>query len=169
MKYIASIPVVLLALTSVSALAGSYSCKPITGTIQQLIPDPSCKILQDKASYFPDATFLTQLGFPNTCFSGKLQATLGTKSVTGTSSSGLTVNGIGQLTAASAIRLNAGSVEIGRVFTKDVISEPEVNPNELATMISGTKAFKGGYGNLEIKGNALYQDTSFSGIVCTEK
>lgn len=165
MKFITAIPVVFLAFTSVSALAGNYTCKPITGTIQQLTPDSTCKILKDKANYFPDVTFIGAVG---TCFTGQMAAKLGGKAVTGTSYSGLTVNGVGQLTAASAIRLKAGSVELGRVFTKDVITDPEVNPNELVTMVSGSKMFKGGYGNLEIKGNGLYQATSFTGVVCIE-
>lgn len=166
MKYFTSIPAVLLVLTSVNALAAPYTCKPITGTIQQLSPDPACNILKDKNNYFPDATFF---GTANSCFSGNLQATLDGKSVTGTSYSGLTANGVGQFTAASIIRLKSGPIELGRVFTKDVVLlDPDNNPIELVTMVGGSKMFKGGYGNLEIKGNGLYQATSFSGLVCIE-
>lgn len=166
MKIFTSISAVLFALTSVNALADSYVCKPITGTINQLVPDPACNILKDRDGHFPDVTFF---GSANSCFSGKLQATWDGKPVTGTSFSGLTANNVGQFTAASTIRLKAGTVELGRVFSKDVVLlDPSNNPIELVTMVGGSKMFKGGYGNLEIKGNGLYQATSFTGLVCME-
>jgi hypothetical protein len=174
MKYSTFIPAVLLSLTSVNALAGAYICKPITGTIQQLTPDPACNILQAKPSHFPDVTFLFELTVPDTCFSGNLQATLGDNTpVTGASYSGVTLNGIGQFTAASAIILrNAtnNNVELGRVYTQDVIFAAD-NPaitTEYLTMVSGSKMFKGGHGHLEITGNALFGPTGFTGVICTE-
>lgn len=166
MKYFTFIPAILLSLTSVNALADTYTCKPITGTIQQLTPDPECNILQAKPNHFPDVTFF---GVAGTCFSGNLQATLdGNTPITGTSYSGLTANGLGQLTAASAIRLNAGSIELGRVFTKDVVFNAGGDTKELLTMVSGSKTFHDGYGGLEITGDALYQTTSFAGELCVE-
>ena len=168
MKYFTFIPAILLSLTSANVLADTYICKSITGTIQQLTPDPECNILQAKPNHFPDVTFF---GVAGTCFSGNLQATLdGNTPITGTSYSGLTVNGIDQhqLTAASAIRLNAGSIELGRVFTKDVVFNPGGNTKELLTMVGGSKMFHDGYGSLEITGDALNQATSFTGELCIE-
>jgi hypothetical protein len=166
MKNFTFIPVILLSLTSVNALADAYICKSITGTMQVLALDPKCNILQEKSNHFPDVTFL---GVPGTCFAGSLNATLGGNiPVTGKSYSGLTVNGLGQLTAASAIRLNAGSFELGRVFTKDVIFNPEGATTELLTMVDGNKMFNGGYGAIEITGNAPYQVTSFTGKLCIQ-
>ncbi len=164
MKYVYVIPVALFSIITTNAF-GAYSCKPISGSIEQLAVDPVCKILKDKAVHFPDVTFYGVLG---SCFSGKLQGTLGGKPVTGISSSGLTVNGIGKLTSASTIRVYSGSNELGRLFTKDLLSDPEGNTSEFVSVVDGSKQFKGGHGSLEIIGNGLYQATSFSGVICTE-
>jgi hypothetical protein len=175
MKYSTFIPAVLISLTSVNALAGGYDCKTITGTIEQLSPDEDCKILKSKNNDFPDVTFYVELGAPaeDTCFSAKLTATLGPQNtpVKGIAYSALTVNGIDQLTAASAIRLIAGPIEIGKVNTQDAIYDsgtPEFT-KELLTMVSGDKMFKDGHGHLEITGNAFYGDTQFTGKLCIKK
>ncbi|MEQ1602372.1 MAG: hypothetical protein HOP04_06160 [Methylophilaceae bacterium] len=155
-----------LALISANVWAGTYTCKPITGTIQPLTPDPACKILQSKSSYFPDTIFY---GVAGSCFSGQLQGQLGGNIlVTGTSSSGFSVNNLGQLTGSTAIRLYAGAIELGRVYTKDVIFDAEGNTKELLTVVGGSKTFKGGYGNIELSGNTLYQTGSFTGTICTD-
>ncbi len=176
MKNIALIPVLLLSLTSVNALAEGYTCNDLTlGTITPLVADPKCSILQEKAAHFPDVTFLKALGVPadQSCFTGKITAMLGKTPVTGTSYSGLTLNEVNSnpsqssfLTAATVIKLNAGSLELGRVYTKDVVFTFE--GKELLTMVGGSKTFNGGYGNLVITGNALAEPTRFTGKLCTE-
>ena len=177
MKYFTFIPAVLLSLTSVNALAVGYICKTITGTIQQLSPDQRCNILQEKPNRFPDVTFYVELGAQpaETCFSGELaDALFGNTPVTGTSYHGLTVNGIGKLTAASAIRLTAAGHELGKVYTQDATFNPgtakdHANTKELLTMVSGSKRFKDGHGHVEITGNALYGETQFSGMLCIKR
>ncbi|MDO9046273.1 MAG: hypothetical protein Q7U66_00885 [Methylobacter sp.] len=168
MKYFTFIPAVLLSLTSFNAFSDAYICKSITGTIQKLTSNPGCNILQEKSSHFSDVIFL---GIPDTCFSGNLTATLeGNTPVTGISYSGLTVNGIGQLTAASVIRLKAGTIELGRIFTKDVVFNPGGGATtELLTMVGGSKTFNGGHGGIEITGDGLYQATTFTGQLCIQK
>ena len=165
MKYFTLIPAILLSLTSVNALASGYTCKTIIGTINRLIPDHACNILQSKPDHFPDVTFD---GFPS-CFTGNLTAKLGNTNVTGTAYSGITINGIGQLTAATAIRLNAGNISLGQIYTKDmIIFGPQGSTSEALTMVDGSKTFNGGYGGFEITGNALYETVSFTGMICAQ-
>lgn len=171
MKYFTLIFAVLFSLTSVNAFASGYTCKAINGHIAQLTPDPACTILNDQASHFPNVTFD---GFPN-CFKGNLTATLGTSNVTGTSYSGLTMNGLGQLTAASAINLigaNPPNVNFGRIFTFDtvLVNNNTIIGEELA-LTDGTKTYNDAHGNLEINGDALNTPSGadFSGVICTEK
>jgi len=139
MKYSTFIPVVLLSLTSVNALASGYTCKTITGTINQLEPDlnpdgtPACHILQAQSSQFPDVTFLYPTIPDNSCFYSELTATLGNRTVTGTIYAGLTRNvpepgsvTSYQFSAASIITLRQASTgnSLGRIYTKDVIIAP---------------------------------------------
>ncbi|MFI3185709.1 MAG: hypothetical protein QX198_06975 [Methylococcaceae bacterium] len=173
MKNLTLIPAILLSVISVNALADNehqtsvkYNCKTITGTIAPLLPDPACNIKQEQLGHFPDVNFL---GFPGTCFKSTLTARLGNIQVTGTSYSGLTANAINDpaiLTAASVIRLNAGSDELGRVFTTDMTLL--ANSKENLTMVDGSKIYNGGKGHLEITGNALYEQTTFAGTLCSQ-
>lgn len=165
MKNFTFIPAILLSLASVNALADSYICQPITGTIQPLTIDAACGILQEKAAHFPDLTFYGAYG---TCFSGILNAKLGSTEITGKSYSGLTANGLGQLTGASAIRLYSGSNELGRVFTKDVIFNAGGAVTEMLTVVGGRKMFNEGYGSIEITGDTSQYPSSFTGQLCTE-
>ena len=168
MKYFTFIPALLLSLTSVNAFADDFTCQQISGTISKLVPDPECKILQSKPGHFPDVTFVAENfpGAPNICFSSQLATTLGGKKVIGKAYSGITVNGIGELTAASAIQfiLKPNNVELGWMYTKDVIG----NAVEILAMADGTRTFNDGRGGLEITGNALEEATSFTGKLCME-
>ncbi len=177
MKNITLIPAILLSLTSITALANGYTCKYVKATIQgPLTPDPACNIQLEKQNHFPDLTFLASLGVPPqyACFSGSLNGILsdtptGTGApITGTFYAGLTANGISntQLTAASAIRLYAGNIELGRVFTKDVIFDGY--DEELLTMVDGSKRYNGGFGTMEITGDALSGPTTLTGKLCTQ-
>lgn len=162
-----------LACTNASA---DYTCKPISGTIQQLTPDPTCAIQQSRSAHFADVIFLPSSPTAPTCFSSTLlNTTLGSAAVTGTIYSGLIANnisnGVDQLTAASAIQIISGGVELGRVYTTDVVFDPySTTPptRELLTMVDGSRIFREGNGHFEVKGNALTSNTDFSGILCTE-
>ncbi|AMK76683.1 MULTISPECIES: hypothetical protein [Methylomonas] len=169
---LSTVTIALLAtLASENVLADDYICKTISGTIQPSTVDPDCNILRFKDRQFPDVTFLGPLpaGAPPVCFAGSLTATLGkNQQLTGTAFSGLIANEVGQLVGASAIKLNAGSVELGRVFTKDLIFNPDGATTEILTMVGGNKVFKGGRGQFEINGNILYQSAPFSGQLCVE-
>jgi hypothetical protein len=165
MKLSTFIPAIMLSLISANALADHYVCKPITGTIQPLIPDPACKIQHSKSKHLPDVTFY---GVAGSCFSGQWQGQLDGTPLTGTSYSGLTVNQMGQITVASAFQLKVGPFELGQLFTKDVLFDAQGNTKELLTIVGGSKLFKGSYGNIEITGNTLYQAGSFTGTLCVE-
>jgi len=172
MKYSTFIPVVLLSLTSGNVLADDIICKHISGNIAQSIPDPACHILESKSKHFSDVTFVVENypQAPDVCFSGQLTAILGKDKtpIIGTSYSGITINGIGQLTGATVIRLNAGNVSLGQVYTKDMIIDPLGNTSEALTMVDGSKTFKGGHGSFEIVGNTLYETARFTGMICTQ-
>lgn len=162
---------VLATLASENLLAGDYICKTISGIIQPSTVDPDCNILRFKDRQFPDVTFLGPLpaDAPPVCFAGSLTATLGkNQQLTGTAFSGLIANGVGQLAATSAIKLSAGSVELGRVFTKDLIFNPDGATTEILMMVGGSKTFKGGHGQFEIIGNTTYQTATFTGQLCVE-
>lgn len=179
MKHSAFITAFLLSLASFNALADEYDCKPISGIIQQLTPDPTCAILQSQAKHFPDTAFANSV-LPNdqACFTSTLTATLGvgagSRTLSGTANSGITLNpGFtlnepNQLTAVSAIQLTAGPVELGKIYTSDVILDPYGNARELLTVTDGSKSYKGGKGHLVITGSALISATTFSGFLCTE-
>ncbi len=172
MKYSIVIPAVLLSLTSVNTLADDYTCQKISGYITPSTPDPACHILQSKPKHFTDVTFVVENDSqaPDVCFSGQLTATLGKNQtpIIGTSYSGIIMNGIGQLTGATATQLNAGNVSLGQIYTKDMIIDPLGNTLEALTMVEGSKTFKGGHGSFEITGNTLYETASFTGMICTE-
>lgn len=184
MKSSIFIPAVLLSLTSVDSHADDFTCRNITGTIQQLVPDenpdhtPACHILQVRPQHLPDETFffdhpeILPPPLPATCFySPNVTATFGNTPVSGIAYSGLTVNRIGhQFSAATAIRLYAGPVDLGKIVTTDIIIDPFNPPTtkERLTMVSGTKTFNDGHGHLEITGNALAGPTNFSGVLCIE-
>ncbi|WP_415879350.1 hypothetical protein [Methylomonas sp. TEB] len=162
---------VLTSLVSGNLYADQYICKNISGTIQPSTADPDCNILKFKDRQFPDLTFLGPLppGAPPVCFIGTLTATFGKNlKLTGTAFSGLFANGLGQLTGASAIKLSAGAVDLGRVFTKDLIFNPEGATTELLTVVGGSKTFKDGRGQFEITGNILYESAPFTGQLCIE-
>jgi len=170
MKLSTLIIAVTLPLASANTFADDYICTPITGNIQQLQPDPVCAVLKAKPKHFTDITFLPSASSAPTCFASTLTATIGNRAVSGTVSSGLTLNNQGQLTAASAIHFNAGAVELGDIYTTDIIFDAD-NPTtttELLTMVDGRKTFKDGHGNFKITGNALFFPTTFSGTVCIE-
>jgi len=189
MKYFTLIPAILLSLTSVNALASGYTCKTITGTINQLgldlNPDgtPACHILQAQSSQFSDVTFL----YPNipdllpaSCFYSELTATLGNRTVTGTIYAGLTRNvpepgsvTSYQFSAASIITLRQASTgnSLGRIYTKDVIIDPFGLTREFITAVNGTDTFKSVQGHIEVLGNLLLPvlpgTQNFTGTLCT--
>ncbi|MBD9354449.1 hypothetical protein [Methylomonas albis] len=160
----------LVLLVSANSNAGDYVCKTINGVIQPFAADPDCNILRFKDRHFPDATFLGPLPAeaPPVCFAGSLTATLGKQQLTGTAFSGVIANGVGQLTAVSAIKLSAGSVELGRIFTKDLIFNPDAATTEMLTVVAGSKVFKGSHGQFEITGNITYQTATLTGQLCIE-
>lgn len=172
MKCFTLIIAILLSLNYVNAFAVKNSCKTITGTIAPLDFNDDCNILNEQPKHFPDVTFF---GAPGTCFSGVLTATLGHNNtqIKGMFFSGVTVNGIGLFTAASAIQLNIvkprnHEVELGQIFTKDAISfVPETGEvlGEVQAMVEGTKRFKGGQGSFEINGDA-FNGAPFTGMLC---
>jgi hypothetical protein len=179
MKFLRFIIITLLFLVSGNLLAGRYSCKTISGSIDRLIPDPDCKIKQAKfSSNFPDVIFLPPSEFvPFTCFSGQIHGRLDNRNVDATAYSGLVANGIDStgadvLTAVSAINIPSSTFSdirgyYGWFFTKDVIFKPSPfdNTKESLVIIDGNKIKKGG---LEIIGNGLFEETTFSGKVCIE-
>ncbi|MDD1623000.1 MAG: hypothetical protein LUQ11_16105 [Methylococcaceae bacterium] len=170
MKLSTIIIALTLPLASANTLADDYICSPITGKIQQLQPDPACAVLLAKPKHFTDIIFLPSSAAAPTCFASTLTATIGNRAVSGTVSSGLTLNDQGQLTAASAIHFNAGTVELGDVYTTDIVFDAD-NPaitTELLTMVDGRKTFKDGHGHFKINGNALFSPTTFSGTLCVE-
>lgn len=170
MKLSTLIIAIALPLAYTDAFADDYTCNPITGNIKQLMPDPACTVLLAKPKHFTDIIFLPSSFSAPTCFASTLTATIGNRAVSGTVSSGLTWNDQGQLTAASAMRFNAGTVELGQIYTTDVVFDAN-NPattTELLTMVDGGKTFKDGKGHFTITGNALFSATSFSGTLCTE-
>lgn len=150
-----------------------YTCKTISGTIKQLTPDTSCTIQLAQPARFADVAFI-----PSYCYTSTLTAKLdNTTSLTGKVYSGLTVNnisnGVDQATAASAIQIISGGVELGKIYTTDVIFDPynystSSTTRELLTQVDGSRIYKEGKGHFEIKGNALASDTAFSGTLCTE-
>ncbi len=176
MKYFTLILAILLSLKYVNAFAVKNSCKIITGTIAPLDFNDDCNILNEQPKHFPDVTFF---GAPGTCFSGVLTATLGHNNtqIKGMFFSGVTVNGIGLFTAASAIQLNIvkprnHEIELGQIFTKDAISfvpDPETGRvvvlGEIQAMVEGTKRLKGGQGSFEINGDA-FNGAPFVGMLC---
>jgi len=186
MKYFTLIPAILLSLTSVNALASGYTCKTITGTINQLgldlNPDgtPACHILQAQSSQFSDVTFL----YPNipdllpaSCFYSELTATLGNRTVTGTIYAGLTrnapepVSGTSyQFSAASVINVRQASTgnSLGRIYTKDVTIAPfDFGTREFITIVNGADTFKGVQGHIEVLGNLMVGPQNFTGTLCT--
>lgn len=166
MKLSLVISAIFAAMVSINTLADTNNCKPISGTIQPLTPDPTCKIMQSKFSHFPDTEFYE---VPGSCFSGRLQGLIaGNIAVTGTSFSGFTVNNLGQLTGASVMHIYAGRIELGRLFTRDIIFDAEGDAKELLTVVEGSKLFRGASGNIELTGNTLYQTGSFTGTLCVE-
>jgi hypothetical protein len=190
MKYFTLIPAALLSLTSFNVLASGYSCKTITGTINQLAPDlntdgtPACHIKQAQLPpryQFPDVTFLYPAipdFLPASCFYTTLTARLGNREVTGTVYSGLTQNTplLGtnyQFSAASVITLRqqgTGSL-LGRIFTKDVIITPfdfglSSLTREFVTAVNGTNTFSGVQGHIEVLGNLIDGDRAFTGMLC---
>jgi hypothetical protein len=166
MAYSKLLTTLLFSLVSVNTLADGFTCRSISGTIQPLVLDGNCIILQSQTNHFPDLTFLASLGIANSCFTAQLQGTWGPLAFSGTAFSGLTANSVGQLTAASRIQTNIG----GSLYTTDVVfnSQDPTQTNELLSFVSGSRLFKGSHGNMTITGNALVMATTFSGTLCSE-
>ncbi|CAA9891221.1 conserved exported hypothetical protein [Candidatus Methylobacter favarea] len=188
MKFTPVFSAIVLSLQFSNSLAAdsSVSCQPVSGTLQQLLPDDSCTVYTAQKKYFPDLTFLTLASpsplpilFPPYCYSGTFVGQLGTTAtINGTVFSGLTENNFNlleALTAASVININAvdaidGKIkELGTLYTNDSISSPVFMTTERLTMIAGSKIFKDAQGYIDISGNAIAGPTSFTGTLCPAK
>lgn len=144
-------------------------CQALEGYIQ-IYPSSRCHILTKKERYFPEQTFLQELGAPESCFSGWFEGSLGGRSISGGVISGFTANGDGSatmLTAATGIKFfdAYSGRRLGRIFTLDSIYDPEGDTQEFLSMVAGTERFRGTTGDFQVNGNAL-SGAPVSGEIC---
>jgi len=165
---------ILLSLGTVFAhgqLRHENKCQKLEGYIQ-IYPSSRCHILTKKERYFPEQTFLQELGVPESCFSGWLEGSLGGRSISGGVISGFTANGDGSatmLTAATGIKVfdAYSGRRLGRVFTLDSIYDPEGDTQESLSIVAGTERFSGTTGDFQVNGNAI-SGAPISGEICID-
>ena len=146
-------------------------CKTLDAYIQ-IYPSPRCHIITKKEKFFPEQTFLQELGVPGeeSCFSGWLEGRLGDRWINGGVISGFTASAndpASIVTAATGIKIfDAWSGRrLGRIFTLDSIYEPQGDTYENLQMIAGTQRYRESEGNFQVHGNAIY-GAPVSGELC---
>lgn len=146
-------------------------CKTLDAYIQ-IYPSPRCHILTKKEKFFSEQTFLKELGVSGeeSCFSGWLEGRLGDRWINGGVISGFTASDSDPnslVTAATGIKIfDAWSGRrLGRIFTLDLIYDPQGDTQEFLSMVAGTQRFRGRSGEFQVHGNAL-SGAPVSGKLC---
>lgn len=168
----------LISLPTVS-VASDLSCSSYRGTLT-LQPDPLCEITQLKAraKWFPDVTFLADLGVPNSCFIGQVEGLFGNEIMSGQSLSGQTTHAYPPLTASGQLMFSAVTLlkasgdqgqRMGKLYFQDVglINLQDGIAHEQLIILGGTGQFRGARGTLSISGNEFIA-AEVTGQICVE-
>lgn len=128
--------------------AATFNCHPVNGQIPHVVLETSgCTFLSlpGIGERYPDLKFFAQYGVGGTCFTGTFSGTAGTKRVSGTFYSALSVNSFSPtlpvLTAATALRLTSAKEWTGTLYFQDVIVLADPTQEKLV-FVSGEKPFE---------------------------
>ncbi len=174
-------PVLLVSLLNLPAagFASKLNCSNYQGTLT-LTPDPMCEItmLNTRPKWFPDVTFLAELGHPYSCFVGTIEGTLGKEVMSGRSMSGQTAhaypaNAYSEQQIFTAVTMvqtrNAQGMPLGRLYFSDfgLINLADGIAHEQLVILGGTRRFRGARGVLTVAGNEFI-GAPITGQVCVK-
>lgn len=169
-----------LAALPVTGFSANLTCSSFQGSLT-LTPDPVCEITQLKArsKWFPDVTFLTDLGVANSCFVGQVDGMLGNEVLSGKSISGQTLHAYPQnpndpanilFTAVTVVKTRgAQGQRTGNIYFRDtgMLNLANGVAHEQLVIIGGTRRFHNARGTLSIAGNEFI-GAPVSGQICIE-
>jgi len=165
-----------LSALSTATLAGK---KPICHTFEgtfTITADTSCGVTQlsGRRYWYPDVQFLSELGVPDSCFSGSIAGTLDGLPMIGTTLSAQTLNNFPildtkQLFTAVTV-LDASTAQghkLGKLVFKDtgVLDLTNYLANEQLIITAGTGYFKHVTGSIAVAGNE-FAGASLNGQIC---
>ncbi|MEH6823158.1 MAG: hypothetical protein V7629_04505 [Motiliproteus sp.] len=175
-------PVVLVSLLNLPAagFAGNLTCSTYQGTLT-LTPDPMCEItlLNTRPKWFPNVTFLAELGLPNSCFVGTIEGMLGNEVMSGRSVSAQTAHAYPAnadsdqqlFTAVTMVQTrNTKGRSTGRLYFSDfgLINPANGISHEQLIILGGTRQFRDARGALTVAGN-VFIGAPITGQVCLKK
>jgi hypothetical protein len=165
-------------LSSLPALANAGKkpmCHTFEGTFTIAV-DNHCDVtkLSGRRYWYPDVQFLSEVGVPDTCFTGSVTGTLGGLPMEGKTYSGQTVNNFPtldqkQLFTAITV-LDAKTIHghrLGKIIFKDtgIVDLTNFLANEQLIATAGTNYFQNITGSIAATGNE-FAGANLSGQLC---